>query len=207
MNPNQIAIIKRRKRNGLQKVLLIHVKNMIVEKCYIEESMTQAEAARAFDLLDECYILTLGQMREELFRTFSELQEQNLSISGLHKHIINNIRFTLKRTKPVEKKRNDLKTIKLRKRTRVVQERQDQHCENEVKKGTKHLNSCQYFLPGCENVQVKLTSGGTTGPIFVEFVKTIMDSLNHSNAAPHNFIKDNVSIHRSHLVTELFANS
>ncbi|OAD79030.1 Homeodomain-like DNA binding domain-containing transcription factor [Phycomyces blakesleeanus NRRL 1555(-)] len=48
MNPNQIAIVKRRKRNGPQKVLPIHIKNMIVKKCYIEESMTRAEAARAF---------------------------------------------------------------------------------------------------------------------------------------------------------------
>ncbi|OAD73962.1 Homeodomain-like DNA binding domain-containing transcription factor [Phycomyces blakesleeanus NRRL 1555(-)] len=67
------------------------------------------------DLLDKCCTLMLGQMREELFRKYPELQDQNLSISGLHKHIINNIGFTLKRTKPVEEKRNDSKTIELRK--------------------------------------------------------------------------------------------
>ncbi|OAD76135.1 Homeodomain-like DNA binding domain-containing transcription factor [Phycomyces blakesleeanus NRRL 1555(-)] len=142
INPNQTAIIKRRKRNGPQKVLQIHIKNLIVEKRFIQESMTRAETARTFgvlwaltnnisdkfdidgtveprkrgrsreenqhitdehskfisDVLKECCTLTLGQMRKELSRNFLVLQE-----------------FTLKRTKPVEKKGNDPKTIELRK--------------------------------------------------------------------------------------------
>ncbi|CEP17317.1 hypothetical protein [Parasitella parasitica] len=39
------------------------------------------------------------------------MREYGLSISGLFRHIIEHISFTLKRTKPVEEKRNDPTTI------------------------------------------------------------------------------------------------
>ncbi|KAL7309335.1 hypothetical protein PS15m_012261 [Mucor circinelloides] len=63
------------------------------------------------DILDEDCTVTAGFMREKLFEQFPQLQEPGLDPSTLYKHIVKHIGFTLKRTKPVEEKRNDPTTI------------------------------------------------------------------------------------------------
>ncbi|CAO0796517.1 unnamed protein product [Mucor circinelloides] len=68
------------------------------------------------DILDEDCTVTVGFMRGKLFEQFPQLQEQGLDPSTLYKHIVKqHIGFTLKRTKPVEEKRNDPTTIARRK--------------------------------------------------------------------------------------------
>ncbi|CEP15855.1 hypothetical protein [Parasitella parasitica] len=63
------------------------------------------------EILDENCTLTLGRIKEKLFDRFPEMREYDLSISGLFRHIVEHIGFTLKKTKPVEEKRNDPTTI------------------------------------------------------------------------------------------------
>ncbi|OAD80821.1 hypothetical protein PHYBLDRAFT_61877 [Phycomyces blakesleeanus NRRL 1555(-)] len=54
---------------------------------------------------------------------------------------------------------------------------------------------------GVEKFQAKMVHGGTPESVFIEFVKTIMDSLDQDNADPHNFIINNVSRNKFPLVT------
>jgi transposase len=66
------------------------------------------------DLLDEDCQLTLGIMKERLLEKFPDLVEKGISIPQIHRHVRQEIGFTLKRTKPVEEKRNSPEVIKSR---------------------------------------------------------------------------------------------
>lgn len=63
------------------------------------------------DLLDEDCTLTLGIIKQQLEERF----DLNVSIGTIWNHIVKNIGFTLKRTKPVEVRRNDPRTLEKRK--------------------------------------------------------------------------------------------
>ncbi|OAD68704.1 hypothetical protein PHYBLDRAFT_150294 [Phycomyces blakesleeanus NRRL 1555(-)] len=183
MNPNQTAIAKRRKRNKPQKVLLIHIKNMIVEKCHIEESFesdatvepkkqggSHIESLKIInecskfiqDFLIKCCTLTL----DEADFNANLIREQGWSKKG---------KASIVKTK--------------------------------LKRGLNISILAGISYQSVESVQAKLSPDGMIGPIFVEFVKMIMDLLDYSNSAPHNFIMNNVLIHRFYIVIELFANS
>ncbi|CAO0798420.1 unnamed protein product [Mucor circinelloides] len=135
---NSGRIAKKRRSNGLQKRLSTHIKNIIVDKCLRKESMKKAEVARMFGVswqtvdnivektstftkntlnsykiswMNEDCTVTVGFMRGKLFEQFPQLQEQGLDPSTLYKHIVKHIGFKLKRTKPVEEKRNDPTTV------------------------------------------------------------------------------------------------
>lgn len=68
------------------------------------------------NLLDNDCQLTMGLIRDELFKRFPALADKGVSPQQIHKHIMQKIGFTIKRTKPVEKKRNSLDIIENRKK-------------------------------------------------------------------------------------------
>lgn len=279
---NSGRIEKKRRTNGPQKRLPVHIKNIIVDKCLRKESKSKAEVARMFDvswqtvdnivekyvrdgtvepkkrggcrqknikiheehsqfiqdILDEDCTLTLGLMRDRLFEKFPLLREQDLDPSTLYKHIIKNIGFTLKRTKPVEEKRNTPSTIAKRKayvdnmpidgvsyKTNCIfldeagfnsnlirGEGWSRKGENSiVKTKTKRALNITILAAisyqGVESIQAKVVPGGTTGHIFSQFVKSVIEALDRNNAAPHYFVMDGASIHKSAPVKELFKKS
>lgn len=67
------------------------------------------------DLLDDNATFTMGLLQEKLYNQFPELAEKGISPQQIHKHVIGKIGFTMKRTKPVEEKRNTPEVIKSRK--------------------------------------------------------------------------------------------
>lgn len=60
---------------------------------------------------------------------------------------------------------------------------------------------------GVENISAKVVKGGTDGPIFKDYVKSIMEKLDSTNTGPHFFVMDNASFHKADVVKDLFKNS
>ena len=50
---------------------------------------------------------------------------------------------------------------------------------------------------GIESVEAKIVSGGTTGAIFLQFLRNLMATLDATNAPSFNFVMDNASIHKT----------
>ncbi|OAD72394.1 hypothetical protein PHYBLDRAFT_146586 [Phycomyces blakesleeanus NRRL 1555(-)] len=57
---------------------------------------------------------TIGIIKDKLLEQFPGLQDVGISPQQIHKHIYTKVGFTLKRTKPVEEKRNTPNVIKSR---------------------------------------------------------------------------------------------
>ncbi|CEP09528.1 hypothetical protein, partial, partial [Parasitella parasitica] len=65
-------------------------------------------------IIDEDCTKTLDVLREELLSRFPELADKGISTSGIWKFLTKKMKFTLKRTKPVEERRNCPETIQQR---------------------------------------------------------------------------------------------
>ncbi|KAG1092200.1 hypothetical protein G6F42_019259 [Rhizopus arrhizus] len=186
------------------------------------------------DILDEGCTVTVGFMRGKLFEQFPQLQEQGLDPSTLYKHIVKHIGFTLKRTKPVEEKRNDPTTIARRKayvdnmpidgvsyKTNCifldeagfnatlleVKDGENSVVKTKTKRALNVIIRAAISYQGVESIQAKVAPGGKTGQIFSQFVKGVMEALDMNNSAPHYFVMDDASIHRSAPARELFSSS
>lgn len=67
------------------------------------------------DFLDEDCTRTLGMIREALYIHFLRLQKKGISPNSIWNFIVKRIGFTLKRTKPVEERRNTPEQLERRK--------------------------------------------------------------------------------------------
>ncbi|CEP12533.1 hypothetical protein [Parasitella parasitica] len=126
------------------------------------------------EILDENCTLTLGRIKEKLFDRFPEMREYGLSLSGLFRHLVEHVGFTLKRTKPVEEKRNDPTTIP--KRNAYVENMQFDGVSYKTnyifvddKDGQRRAINVSILAAisyqGVKSVQTKMVAGGTTAAI------------------------------------------
>ncbi|OAD66770.1 Homeodomain-like DNA binding domain-containing transcription factor [Phycomyces blakesleeanus NRRL 1555(-)] len=165
------------------------------------------------EILDEDCTLTLEMMREKLYECFDDLQEKDIMFSILYCHIMNNIGFTLKRTKAVEERRNDPDVIEARRK----------FVESLPELGVAYVANCIFIDEagfnralnisilaaisnnGVKSMSAKLVPKGTNIELFIKFLKTIIKTLDNINAVPQWFILNNAPIHRSHLVRDFMA--
>ncbi|CEP08503.1 hypothetical protein [Parasitella parasitica] len=156
------------------------------------------------ETLDENCTLIFGRIKEKLFDRFPELREYGLSLSGLFRHIVEHVGYTLKRTslskkneitpQPLQREMLMWKICNLMvshiKPTAFVDEAGfnanlirgqgwSKKGENSIVK-TKTRRAINVFIPGAisyqgvESVQAKMVAGATTAAIFCEFVKSVM---------------------------------
>jgi len=192
------------------------------------------------NFLDEDCTRTLGMLKEALLARFPDLAERGgLAISTIWEFVVKKVGFTLKRTIPVEERRNTQEQLLNRQRyaMNIMMDERIRYRLNCIfideagfnanlirgegwsKKGHDSIVTTRYkramnvtiiaaiSYNGVVNISAKSLPGGTTGEIFREYLKLIIDQLDGSNAGPCYFIMDNAPIHKAGVVKELFTNS